>query len=75
MDILVLLYTASIGLSEILHAPVQTDGIFSAVTTFIIVFLSYVAGRKLIEPDLRLATVRRFVKLVLLDGLLGLWEW
>jgi hypothetical protein len=75
MDLLVLLYTASIGLSEILHAPVINDGIFSAMDVFIAIFLAYMAGRKLIEPDLRLATVRRFVTLVLLDGPAGLWEW
>jgi hypothetical protein len=75
MDILVLLYTASIGLSEILHAPIRDDGIFSAVTAILTIFLPYVTGRKLIEPDLRLATVRRFVALVLLDGLPGLYEW
>jgi hypothetical protein len=75
MDLLVLLYTASIGLSEILHAPVVNDGIFVAMNVFIAIFLAYVAGRKLIEPDLRVATVRRFVTLALLDGPLGVWEW
>ena len=45
------------------------------MTAFISIFLAYVAGRKLIEPDLRLATVRRFVILVLLDVLPGLYEW
>jgi hypothetical protein len=75
MDLLVLLYTVSLGLSEILHAPVQNDGIFFAVSAFISSFLAYVVGRKLIEPHLRLATVRRFVILVLLDGLPGLYEW
>jgi hypothetical protein len=75
MDILVLLYTASIGLSEVLHSPVLNDGIFSAMDAFISIFLAYLAGRTLIEPDLRLTTVRRFVTLVLLDGIPGLWEW
>jgi hypothetical protein len=74
MDLLVLLYAASLGLSEILHAP-GNDGIFSAVNAFISIFLAYVAGRKLIEPNLRLATVRRFVILVLLDGIPGVYEW
>jgi hypothetical protein len=74
MDLLVLLYTASIGLSEILHASLN-DGIFSAMNAFITIFLAYVVGRKLIEPDLRLATVRRFVTVVLLDGIPGLYEW
>jgi O-Antigen ligase len=75
MDLLVVLYTGSIGLSEILHAPIVNDGIFSAMNSFISIFLAYVAGRTLIEPGLRLATVRRFVILVLLDGLPGLYEW
>ena len=75
MDLLVLLYTASIGLSEILHAPLLTDGIFSAIDAFISILLAYAAGRGLIEPDLRLATVRRFVTLVLLNVLPSLYEW
>jgi O-Antigen ligase len=75
MDLLALLYTASIGLSEILHAPVQNDGIFSAIGAFMSIFLPYVAGRTLIEPNLRLATVRRFVTLVLLDVPPSMYEW
>jgi hypothetical protein len=75
MDLLVVLYTASVGLSEIIHAPVVNDGIFFAMTTFISIFLAYVVGRTLIEPDLRLATVRRFVTIVLLDGIPGMYEW
>ena len=75
MDLLVVCYTASIGLSEILHAPVVNDGIFAAMIAFISIFLAYLAGRTLIEPDLRLATVRRFVILILLDGIPGLYEW
>jgi hypothetical protein len=75
MDLLVVLYASSIGLSEILHAPVLNDGIFSAMNAFIGIFLAYAAGRKLIEPNLRLATVRRFVILVLLNGFPGLYEW
>jgi hypothetical protein len=74
MDLLVLLYTASIGLSEILHASVS-DGLFSAMDAFISMFMAYAAGRTLIEPDLRLATVRRFVTLVLLDAPGALYEW
>jgi hypothetical protein len=75
MDVLVVLFAASIGLSEILHAPIVNDGIFTALDVFISIFLAYAAGRKLIEPDLRFATVRRFVILVLLDGPFALYEW
>ena len=75
MDILVVLFAASVGLSEILHAPILNDGIFSAIDAFVSMVLAYMVGRKLIEPDLRFATVRRFVILVLLDVLPGLYEW
>lgn len=75
MDILVVLYAASVGLSEILHAPLVNDGIFSAITAFVSMVFAYMAGRQLIEPDLRFATVRRFVILVLLDAPPGLYEW
>lgn len=75
MDVLVILFTASSGLSEVLHAPVVNDGIFSAMNAFVSMVLAYMAGRQLIEPDLRFATIRRFVILVLLDGLPGLYEW
>jgi len=75
MDILVVLFAASVGLSEILHAPVLNDGIFSAMNAFVSMVLAYMTGRQLIEPDLRFATVRRFVILILLDGPPGLYEW
>jgi hypothetical protein len=75
MDLLVVLYAGSIGLSEILHEAILNNGIFAAVTAFVSMVLAYMVGRKLIEPDLRLATVRRFVILVLLDGPPGLYEW
>jgi hypothetical protein len=75
MDLFVTLYWASVSLSEILHGPSLNDGVFSAVSAFITMVLAYAAGRQLIEPDLRLATVRRFVILVLLNGPTGLYEW
>jgi hypothetical protein len=75
MDVLAVLFPASVGLSEILHAPVINDGIFSAFGAFVSMSLAYMAGRQLIEPDLRFATVRRFVVLVLLDFPFGLYEW
>ena len=75
MDILVVFYAASIGLSEILHSPVLNDGIFSAINAFVSMVLAYMVGRQLIEPDLRVATVRRFVVLVLVDVIPGLYEW
>jgi hypothetical protein len=75
MDILVPLFAASVGLSDILHAPVINDGIFSAFGAFVSMVLAYMAGRQLIEPDLRFATVRRFVILVLLTGFVAPYEY
>ncbi|MGA3047835.1 MAG: hypothetical protein ABSD67_14490 [Terracidiphilus sp.] len=75
MDILVVLFAASEGLSEILHAPILNDGILSGMGAFVSIVLAYMVGRQLIEPDLRFATIRRCVILVLLDGPPGLYEW
>ncbi len=75
MDILVVLFGASVGLSEILHEHVLNDGILTAISTFVSMVLAYMAGRRLIEPDLRFATIRRFVILVLLNGIPSLYEW
>ena len=75
MDFLVTFFAFSVGLSEILHAPVLNDAIFSAMNAFISFVLAYMVGRQLIEPDLRFTTVRRFVILMLLLGPAGLYEW
>ncbi|MGA2887889.1 MAG: O-antigen ligase family protein [Terracidiphilus sp.] len=75
MDILVGSFVISIAVSEVLREHVMNDGIFTALTAFISIFLAYVTGRMLIEPGLRLVTVRRFVVLILLLGPLGLYEW
>ena len=53
MDALVVLFVLSFAISEILHEPIMNDGIFAAVGNFVSIVLAYVAGRQLIEPDLR----------------------
>jgi hypothetical protein len=75
MDILIGLFIVSITASEVLRERVMNDGIFAALIAFISILLSYAAGRMLIEPGLRLLTIRRIVVLVLLLGPLGLYEW
>ncbi len=75
MDLLVLLYTASVSLSEVLHEPVLNNGIFAAASFFVSLGLAYVVGRQLIEPDLRFEAARRIVILVLLLGPTNLYEW
>lgn len=75
MDILVALFIVSSTASEVLRERVMNDGIFTALISFISIGFAYAAGRMLIEPGLRLITVRRFVILILLLGPLGLYEW
>jgi hypothetical protein len=75
MDLLMVLFMLSITASEVLRERVVNDGIFSAISTVTSILLAYAVGRKIIEPGLRLATVRRFVILILLLGPLGLYEW
>jgi len=75
MDVLVFLFVASVGLSEILHEPVRNDGVLATVNAFVSIALAYIAGRELIEPELRLAAVRNIVILVLVSFIPGFYEW
>ena len=75
MDILVGLFIVSITASEVFRERVMNDGVFAALTAFISIVLAYAAGRMIVEPGLRLVTVRRFVILILLLGPIGLYEW
>jgi hypothetical protein len=75
MDALVFLFWVSWSASEILGEPVMSDGIFSAVSAIVFYLMAYATGRGLIEPDLRLETVRRIVIFILLLGPIGLYEW
>lgn len=75
MDILVFLFVTSISMSEILHEPIRNDGILAAIGFVISMGMSYVVGRKIIEPRLRLTTVCRLVILVLVNVIPGIYEW
>jgi hypothetical protein len=75
MDVLVFGYLASIGITELLYEQVMNNGIFWTCDFFFSIVMAYAAGRMVIEPNLRLATVRRIVILILLLGPLGLYEW
>jgi hypothetical protein len=75
MDVLVVLFWVSWSASEILGEPVRNDGIFSAMSAIVIYLMTYASGRQLIEPNLRMETVRRFVIFILLLGPVGLFEW
>ncbi len=75
MDVFVALFFISFAISEILREPIMNDGILRAIGQFVSVVLAYVAGRRLIEPDLRLTTVRRIVILFLWTGPICLHQW
>jgi hypothetical protein len=75
MDALVVMFVASITTTEILREPIVTNGIFAGIDSFISILLAYVTGRRLIEPDLRLKSVKRIVVLFLLTAPIGAWEW
>jgi hypothetical protein len=75
MDALVFLFWVSWSASEIVGEPVMNDGILNAVSAVVPYLMAYATGRRLIEPNLRLETVRRFVIFILLLGPIGLYEW
>lgn len=75
MDLLVLGYTTSVGLSEFIHVPNRNNGILGAAEAFISMGMAYLVGRQLVEPRLRFAAVRRMVFLLLLNGPTNLYEW
>jgi len=75
MDALVFLFWVSWSASEIVGEPMMNDGILSAVSALVSYLMAYATGRRLIEPDLRMETVRRIVIFILLLGPIGLYEW
>jgi hypothetical protein len=75
MDFLVASFLISLTISEVLYEKVTKDGILIAVISFISMVLPYAIGRTMIEPENRMAVVRRVVLFVLLLGVPGVFEW
>ena len=75
MDLWVLLFMISIGLSETLREGDPKAGMLMWIEDFFEMFLVYVAGRQIIEPNLRLATVKRMIFLFLLATPFELYEY
>jgi hypothetical protein len=75
MDALVLLFWVSYAASEIFREPIVNDGILNSIVAIVTYLMTYTIGRRLIEPELRFETVRRFVIFILLLGPIGLYEW
>jgi hypothetical protein len=74
MDLWVTIFVISYGLSEVLREYSPKDGMILFLTNFIEMFLAYVVGRQVIEPGLRLATVKRIILLFMLQTPFILFE-
>ncbi len=74
MDLWVTLFVVSYGLSEVLREYSPKDGMILFLTSFVEMFFAYVVGRQLIEPGLRLATVKRIIFLFMLQTPFILFE-
>jgi len=74
MDIWVALYVLSFILSEVTRERITKDGMLIAVSGITGMALPYIVGRRLIEPELRLPTLKRWVFLMLMLLPLGLFE-
>jgi hypothetical protein len=75
MDLWVVLFMMSLGASELLRENSPKDGLALFANTFLQMFFGYLVGRCLIEPDLRVPTIKRIVLLFLCLTPAVLWEY
>lgn len=75
MDLWVVLFMLSLGASELSRETSFKDGLAFFANTFVQMFFAYLVGRCLIEPDLRIPTVKRIVLLFLCLTPAILWEY
>jgi hypothetical protein len=75
MDLWVVLFMLSMGTSELWRETSTKDGRAFFANMFVQMFFAYLVGRCLIEPDLRLPTVKRIVLLLLCLTPAVLWEY
>ena len=75
LDLWVVLFMVSIGLSETLREYNPKDGMVLWMQDFIEMFLAYIVGRQIIEPNLRIDTIKRIIFLVLCQAPIALYEW
>lgn len=64
MDLFVILFILSAAISELTREQDPKDGLFLWLNEFVQMFLAYIVGRQLIEPRLRLESVKRIVFLL-----------
>jgi hypothetical protein len=74
MDLWVTIFIVSYAFSELLREYQPKDGMILWITDFCEMYLGYVVGRQLIEPNLRLETIKRIVFLFMLQTPLILFE-
>jgi hypothetical protein len=75
IDLWVVLFMLSMGASELLREHSTKDGVALFANVFLQMFFAYVVGRCVIEPDLRVPTVKRMVVLFLCLTPAVLWEY
>ncbi len=74
VDLWVFLFIGSLVTSELLHESILTNAIFTITSGIMSMLFPYIVGRLLIEPSLRLSTVKRFISIILFLALIGLYE-
>jgi len=74
MDGLVVLFMVSMGLSELLREASPKDGMLLWLSEFVEIFLAYIVGRQIFEPNLRLEAVKRIIFLFVLQTPFALFE-
>jgi hypothetical protein len=75
MDLWVLIFMVSIGLSETLREGDPKAGMLIWIQDFVEMFFAYIVGRQVIEPGLRLETVKRIIFLYVCELPFALYEY
>jgi hypothetical protein len=76
MDLWILIYVAGYAISELRGDESAKDGLSLWMQIgFSEIFLGYIVGRQIIEPELRLATIKRLIFLFMLQTPFALWEY
>ena len=75
LDLWVVLFMVSIGLSETLREYNPKDGMILWAQDFIEMFLAYIVGRQIIEPELRMETIKRIIFMMVAQMPIALYEY
>ena len=75
LDLWVVLFMVSIGLSETIREYNPKDGMVIWMQDFIEMFLAYIVGRQIIEPELRMETIKRIIFMMVAQMPIALYEY